>query len=141
MAGRSSKYPWNEWFEALDGGGIVGVVQGVDFEHDLMHMRQQILLEARRRDVPVRTTILRRAGRIDVQRKRRRTGYPWDRWLNGDTHRLLPTATEMQGKTLATMAQLIRQSGRRRGLLVRTSIKDGSLWFQALPRETNTPAG
>lgn len=134
MAGRPPKYPWTDWFERLERGSVVGVAAGRDFDHDPKHMRQQILLEARRRGVVVRTTWRPRAQRFDIEQSRRSAIFPWDSWFDGGVHRLLP-GIDFQHKELADMAQLVRQAGRRRGLLVRTTIKDGSLVLQAFKRE------
>jgi hypothetical protein len=140
MVGRPPKYPWRAWFEAIEAGAVVSVVAGRDFHHEPRIMRQQILHEARARGMTVQTAWLPRANRFDLRLKRREDPFPWDRWLNGEPHRLLPGIDFRVWVTPAAMAHLVRQAGRRRGLLVRTSITDGTVRLQAFKREAS-PVG
>lgn len=133
MAGRPPKYPWNDWFDTLGRGGVIGIFAGRDFDHDPRHMQKQIAAEARRRDVQVRTTWVGQARRLDVALVRRAPTYPWDDWLDGQPRRLL-RGSDFRCQ-VQEMAALTRQAGRRRGLLVRTSTRDGSLILQSFKRE------
>lgn len=59
--GRPPIYPWNDWFD-----GERHILQpGVDFKIDARMMRQIILVEARRRQLPVKTRVKR--GWIELQ--------------------------------------------------------------------------
>lgn len=92
-------------------------------------MRRRALAEARRRNVPVKTT-LQRAGFLRIEGATRRREYPWDSWLAGHQQELRP------GQDFDCAVEVMREQARRaakqRGLGFRSKIYRGSLWVQAL---------
>jgi hypothetical protein len=130
--GRPPKYPWDEWFRQLERqGGHVRLQAGLDFGIRYEHMRRNILAEAQKRGVGVKTTVQQggRFLRVDHASKTRRRYY-WDRWLDGSTVELIPG----QDFTVdvETMRRMARRQAKQRGLGFRSRHFRGSLWIQAL---------
>lgn len=130
--GRPQKYPWNQWFDDLEQPGVqLRLVHGEDFYVPPPNMRRQLLTEARRRGVALRTR-LGRDRSIVVSRVVRVANYPWDDWLAGQQQELRP------GRDFKVDVEVMREQARRaartRGLDFRSKQHNGSLWIQGLQR-------
>jgi len=59
----ASKYPWEEWFD----GKARRLTQGIDFESDPEHMRRQAYVAAKKKNVKIRTKVVKERKIVYVQ--------------------------------------------------------------------------
>lgn len=126
--GRPAKYPWDTW---LDGERHV-LEPGIDFKVPTYSMRRQILLEARKRGLPVSTRVAK--GWIEIT-VRLATADPgartdWDAVFRQDPA-LLEHGTDFTG-SVETMVSAARHAARRRQLKCSIDVSpDGVLTIRS----------
>lgn len=119
--GRPSVYPWDTW---LDGERHV-LQPGVDFRIDTRMMRQVILGEARRRQLPVATRVkqgwIEVKLRVDEQRGRRK--HDWDTIFE-KSPAVLEEGRDFEGDIEAFVAAA-RNAASRRNLRLNVTVANG----------------
>lgn len=133
--GRPQKYPWDEWFKELDSNGFVRLQAGIDFAIPPETMRRSFLAEANRRDLTVKSRLQQGRRFIRFEPATRRRDYPWDVWLDGGMHQLIPGVDFDVYREV--MREQCRRAAKARGLALRSKLVDGALWVQALPADSN----
>ena len=141
---KHAPYPFAEWFASIpDPGDFIELQQGRDFTPTVQNFRRHLARIAREQEVLVSARIVGttlRVTRVKSRITQHGHGYPWDLWLDGQAHRLLPQLDFYKGP--AEMASHAVAAARSRGLKVRTSTKHtpGALWVQAYSPDPDQPA-
>ena len=132
--GRPPVYPWNDWFATLEAREPLHLYAGVDYAVPLDSFQRMVAAEARRRGVKIRTRRQQGGTKLRVDRVSN-TRHPWARWLDGQPHPLRP------GTDFFVDVEVFRQQAKRaarvRGVRLRSAKRDGLLWIQALPPDSN----
>jgi hypothetical protein len=129
-AGRPSKYPWNVW---LDGNEKV-IDPRVDIEGyvHIESLRVQVLNEATRRGIVVRTSVLNgKLGLFFDPDASWIKAEKWDKLFDG-THRVLKTGVDYRWKSSAFIKIVEREAGRRGIEVMLTLPMSGHVGVQAV---------
>lgn len=84
---KPSKYPWNTWERILKEEGVLYLDQNIDFDTPIRYMRDRVRTHFRKQEIFLSISSNDETLKIiQIEIQEPRTRYPWELWLNGESH-------------------------------------------------------